>query len=84
MSLHPPLFAIPATGFEGPAEPISFTFALIIVAEGNLEPLYIGPQWASEIARGAPLNVVNTPPAPHGNPPVRDFLYQQEVVITYT
>ena len=38
MSLHPPLFAIPATGFEGPAEPISFTFALIIVAEGNLEP----------------------------------------------
>ena len=47
MFLHPPLFAIPATGFEGPAEPISFTFALIIVAEGNLEPLYIGPQWTS-------------------------------------
>ena len=47
ISLHPPLFAIPATGFEGPAEPIPFTFALILVAEGNLEPLYIGPRWTS-------------------------------------
>ena len=78
--LHPPLFAIPATGFEGPAEPISFTFALIIVAEGNLEPLYIGPQWASEIVPGCPLNMAFDPPGPRGNPPIRDFLWEQEVV----
>ena len=80
ISLHPPLFVIPATGFEGPAEPISFTFALIIVAEGNLEPLYIGPRWTSEIVPGGPLNMAFDPPGPRNNPPIRDFLYRQEVV----
>ena len=83
MSLHPPLFAIPATGFEGPAEPISFTFALIIVAEGNLEPLYIGPRWTSSIVPGGPLNMAFDPPGPQSNPPIRDFLWEQEVVATY-
>ena len=39
-----------------------------------------GRRWASERAPQTPLNVGNTPPASQGNPPVRDFLYQREVV----
>ena len=52
----------------------------MVVAEGNLEPLYIGPRWTSEIVPGGPLNMAFDPPGPRNNPPIRDFLYRQEVV----
>ena len=45
-------------------------------------PLYLGPLWASEIARRAPTSMGLEAPGPQSNPPTRDFLYRQEVVYT--
>ena len=66
-----------------PAELVAVTFALQLYIASLCRaflPLYLGPLWASEIARRTPTNMGFDPPGPQSNPPIRDFLWEQEVV----
>ena len=66
---------------ERPAEPVSASVVDIVSLWRAFLPLYLGPLWTSEIARGDPLNLGFDPPGPQGDPPMTDFLYRQEVVV---
>ena len=65
---------------ERPAEPVSAGVMDIVTLWRAFLPLYLGPLWTSEIARGDPLNLGFDPPGSRGDPPIRDFLWEQEVV----
>ena len=65
---------------ERPAEPLSTSVVDMVTLWRAFLPLYLGPLWTSEIARGDPLNLGFDPPGSRGNPPMRHFLYRQEVV----
>ena len=66
---------------ERPAEPVSASVVDIVSLWRAFLPLYLGPLWTSEIARGDPLNLGFDPPGPQSNTPMWHFLWEQEVVL---